>query len=394
MMGRRWKSVAIAGTLGLAGVGGGLAYWNQPAREGGRATQGDAASATSPMRVLAEGLRRGDPQALAGLCQQVLAGAEKPRPAVGEAEGEDLLAVLEGLRAGFLKFAPVGRASAVSAATHILDRYAIEPAPSSWIRALPTIHDLVIAGLADTSVEVRGSTLTEVGRHWNWLPGRTMTPAEEIQLATWKDGFYAPARRCLGDREPKSRAAAVVCIGTLPLDSMAAPAAAYVDDPESGGVRYKALMTFANRPNLLPVDSILRRLHDPETGIPELAELILKGRGLTKDQVLLGRQIFNPHPEIRASVIPLLRERTDIDPVVWLLQLSHDADEAVRAKAVEALVDRVSPEVDRRLREMAATDASPSIRATAGKHVARTSGETTASLPPLPGSPGLTPKAN
>ncbi len=98
-------------------------------------------------------------------------------------------------------------------------------------------------------------------------------------------------------------------------------------------------MTFANRPGLLSVDAILKRLHDTEPGIPELAELILKGRGLNKEQIFLGRQIFNPHPEVRASVIPLIRDRTDIDPVVWLLQLSHDADETVRAKAVEALVE-------------------------------------------------------
>jgi HEAT repeat protein len=313
---------------------------------------------------------------------------------VGEQEGADLIAVLDGLRAGFLKFAPVGRASAVAAATHILDHFAIEPAPSTWLNALPPIHDLVLAGLADPSVEVRSSTLTEVGRHWNWLPGRTMTPAEEASLAEWKDVFYQPATRCLGDREPKSRAAAVVCIGSLPIDSMAAPAVAYVDDPESGGVRYKAMMTLANRPNLLNPDAVLRRLHDREPGIPELAELILKGRGLTRDQILLGRQIFDPRPEVRVAVIPLLRERTDIDPVVWLLQLSHDADESVRAKAAEALVDRDSPDVDRRLREMASKDTSPEIRAIAGKHVAKSSAESTASLPPLPGSPSLSPKAN
>jgi hypothetical protein len=364
------------------------------AHRGGRTKPIDAASAKSPMKILADGLRQGDPRALASLCERVVAQADKTRTAVGEQEGADLIEVLEGLRAGFLKFAPVGRASAVAAATHILDHFAIEPAPSTWLQALPPIHALVLAGLADPSVEVRSSTLTEVGRHWNWLPGRTMTPAEENTLAEWKDFFYQPATRCLGDREPKSRAAAVVCIGSLPIDSMAAPAAAYVDDPESGGVRYKAMMTLANRPNLLNPDALLRRLHDPEPGIPELAEMILKGRGLTRDQVLLGRQIFDPRPEVRVAVIPLLRERTDIDPVVWLLQLSHDAEESVRAKAAEALVDRDSPEVDRRLREMASKDTSAAIRAIAGKHVARSSAESTASLPPLPGSPSLSPKAN
>ena len=92
-------------------------------------------------------------------------------------------------------------------------------------------------------------------------------------------------------------------------------------------------------------------------------------------------------------MIPLIRDRTDIDPVTWLLQLSHDHDDSVRAQAVEALVNRDSPEVDRRLKELASTDASPLVRAAAGKHVSKSAVETTA-LPPLPGSSSLNPKAN
>lgn len=391
MNGRRWTTAAIAGTLGLAVVGGGLAWILKPA---GRETAPIRAGTMSPMRTLAEGLKRGDAGSLEALCRRVLDKADRPQPAVGEEEGADMVAVLEGLRAGFLKFHPVGRASAVAASTHLLDRFRVEPAPSCWIGSLEPTRDLIVAALGDPNVDVRSSALSEVGRHWNWLPGRSMTPAEEAKLADWKDHFYQPAVRRLGDREPRSRAAAVVCLGALPFDGMAAPAAAYVDDPDNGGVRHKALMTFADRPALLSVDSILKRLHDPEPGVHELAELILKGRGLTKDQIYLGRQIYSPRAEVRVSVIPLIRDRTDIDPVIWLLQLSHDPDEAVRAKAVESLVDRDSPEVDKRLREMASTDTSPAIRAAAGKHVARTLADSSAALPPLPGSPGLNPKAN
>ena len=394
MTSRRWILAAMAVTLTVVMVGSGVAW---RLRTSGRSTSGagsTSALAKSPMRTLAEGIKQGDSTALAALCQRVLTKVDQPQPAVGEEEGADLVEVLNGLRSGFPKFAPVGRASAVSAATHLLDRFRTEPCPTVWFASLQPIHDLVVAGLVDPNVDVRCSALNEVGSHWNWLPGRSMTPAEESTLAAWKDAFYEPARRCLSDREPKSRAAAVVCIGALPIDSMAAPAVVNVDYPDNGGVRYRTLMTFANRPGLLSVDAVLKRLHDTEPGIPELAALILKGRGLDKEQIFLGKQIFNPHPEVRASVIPLIRDRTDIDPVVWILQLSHDADETVRAKAVEALIDRSSPEVDRRLKEIASTDASATIRATAIKHVARSVGETTAALPPLPGSPSLNPRAN
>ena len=393
MTGRRWTTVAIAGTLSVAVVGSGLFWILKSGSRGGSANPASADSAKSPMKLLAQGLRRGDAEALAALCQRVLVKAERPT-AVGDDEAADMIEVLEGLRVGFLKYAPVGRASAIAAVTHILDRFQVEPCPSNWVWTLQPVHDLFTAGMADPHVDVRSSALMEVGRYWGWLPGRTMTPAEENGLAERKDGLHAPALRCLSDVTPKSRAAAVVCIGALPIDSMAAPAVANVEYPENGGVRYKALMTFASRPALLPVDMVLKRLHDSEPGVPELAELILKGRRLTKEQIFLGRQIFNPHPEIRLSVIPLIRGRTDIDPDVWLLQLSHDTDETVRAKTVEALIGRESAEVDKRLREMALSDTSAAIRAAANKHVAKSDGATTAQLPPLPGSPSLNPKAN
>jgi hypothetical protein len=386
---RRWFSVAIAGTLAAVVVGSGTFWLLGPGRRAGKVDPTASSTPKSPMQVMADGLRRGDAQALKDLCQLVLANVDQPKPAVGETEGVELVEVLEGLRAGFLKYPPIGRASAVSAATHILDRFRVEPAPNAWFDALNPVQDLVLASLADRQVDVRSSALNEVGQHWGWLPGRTMTPAEETRLDDWKQKFYEPARRCLSDPEPKSRAAAIVCIGSLPSNAMAAPAVANVEYPDNGGVRYKALMTFANRPTLLSVDMILKRLHDPEPGVSELAELILKGRGLNHEQIFLGRQITNPHPDIRVSVIPLIRDRTDIDPDVWLLQLSRDTEESVRTKAVEALVDRNSIEVDLRLREIAAQDSSPTIRALAGKHVAKT-----AALPPLPGASSLNLKAN
>jgi HEAT repeats len=396
MTARRWTSVAIAGTLAVAVVGLGVAWRLSSAGKSDQASRPDQ-PAMSPMRALAEGIRQGDPAALTALCKQVLANADqakdKARPAVGEEEGADLVEVMNALRAGFVKFNPVGRASAVSAATHLFDRFRVEPAPAVWFEALKPVQELVLGSLADSNVDVRSSALNEVGSHWSWLPGRVMTPFEEDTLGAWKESFYEPAKRCLSDLEPKSRAAAIVCLGALPIDEKAAPAVANVEYPDNGGVRYRTLMAFANRPSLLSVDTILKRLHDTEPGIPELAELILKGRGLSKEQIFLGRQIFNPHPEVRGSVIPLIRDRTDIDPVVWLLQLSHDSDETVRTQAVEALVNRDSPEVDRRLKEIGSTDSSAQVRAAAGKHVSKSAVETTA-LPPLPGSSSLNPKAN
>jgi hypothetical protein len=103
--------------------------------------------------------------------------------------------------------------------------------------------------------------------------------------------------------------------------------------------------------------------------------------------------IFSPTPEQRVSVISLLKNRADLDPVVWLLQLSRDPVEMVRLSAIEALAAHKTPMVQRRLAEMARSDASQAVRQAAGKVVPSTD-ESTASLPPLPGSSSLNPKAN
>ena len=385
---RQGMALAATGLVGVAVIGSGLYFALKP----GRATRTVAVAANTPtsaMGKLAEGLRRGDGDSLKSLCQLILKDANQPKSPISDAEARDSVEVLMGLRAGFLKFPVVARASSVTAASQILARYGVEPAPSTWVDALNPIHDLMLAALVDVNPEVRATGLQELANYWNWLPGRSMTPLEETSVEAWKGTMYEPARRCLSDKEPKVRASAVVCIGSVPISELAAAAVPNVDYPDDGMVRYKALMTFANRPNLLTTDMVLRRLHDTTPSVPELAEIILRSRGLNREQIFLGKQITNPHADVRVSVIPLIKDRTDIDPEVWLIQLSHDSDPAVRIKAAEALLERDSVEAGRRLVEMAKTDGSNDVRALAGKYLTRT-----AALPPLPGSPSLTPKAN
>src|SRR5262249_8274180 len=153
----------------------------------------------------------------------------------------------------------------------------------------------------------------------------------------WKEGMHPAVIRCLTDASAKVRTAAVACLGDLPINAAAAPAIPYLDDmrPDAADVRRQVLVSFARRRALLSEAAVLKRPYDPAPGIPEMAEVILKTRGLNQEQISLGKMIYPPtKPELRASVIPLLRDRTDIDPVVWLLQLSHDSDESVRTSAV------------------------------------------------------------
>ena len=392
---RRGTGLAIAGVLGgLAAVA--LTFGIVGNFRGTVAPRPEVLyDANTPAPILAVGLRHSDARALVVLAQRVTPKPDTPAAAVSEDEAESLIEVLGGLQTGFLKFGGQARAGALVTACHILDRFGVKPAPTRWMEALPPVHNLLISGLDDRDLDVRVTALTQVGRYWTWAPdpGRTMFPFEENSMVVWHERFLKPVVRRLGDREPESRAAAVACLGRLPIDEAALPALAYLEDPASGEVRQQVLVSFADRPALLSEDALLKRLYDPHPGVAEAAEIILKARGLSREQIGLGRLIFHPKPELRASVIPLIRTRTDIDPVIWLLQLSRDAEESVRAGALEALAGRITPEVRARIAEMAASDRSPVVRQAAVKLIS-SQGDTTAALPPLPGSTSLYPKAN
>ena len=214
-------------------------------------------------------------------------------------------------------------------------------------------------------------------------------------LGSWKEGLHRPVVSCLSSKDFRTRMGAIYCLGFLPIDSAAAPAVAYIEDNDNVDIRRQTLVSFAQRPALLTEDMLLRRLHDPDSTIRDTARTVLKARGLNQELISLGGLLVSPKPAQRCSVISLIKNRTDIDPFIWLLQLSHDTDETVRIMAVEALAGHGSQPVSvkRRLAEMARHDSSEQVRHAASKFVPSIE-ETTALLPPLPGSASLNPKAN
>jgi HEAT repeat protein len=347
----------------------------------------------SPLAVVNEGVRNSDPIALSIIQKRVTPKPDEPPMALSDGDASEWLQTLSALRAGFLKYDAPARAMAVNAACRILDKFAVEPAPAQWIKAIGPIHDLLSASLTDSDQNPRYTALAELGRFWVWIPGRPLIPVEEQALAEWKGKFLPLVVRCLAYDDAPTRMAAVACLGVLPIDNAAAPAIPYLENDPSPEVRKQTLVSFAHRNMLLTDEMLLRRLHDDDLSIRETASLVLKTRGLSKEQISLGGLIFSPKPGQRVSVIPLLKNRTDLDPILWLIQLSRDPVETVRISAIEALANYKTPAVQRRLAEMARSDRSEAVRKEAGKFVP-TVDETTASLPPLPGSSSLNPKAN
>ena len=72
-----------------------------------------------------------------------------------------------------------GRVAAVTTACRIFDRFAIEPAPLIGSLALKPLHDVLAAALAESDPQPRYTALKEISKFWVWIPGRSLTPAEE-----------------------------------------------------------------------------------------------------------------------------------------------------------------------------------------------------------------------
>lgn len=394
---RVWITAGVLGSLGLVAglvwkLGGSDA---EPAPAEDQSLSAAEASTISPdatLEELAKGLSQGDGMALAVLVSRLeLPEGQTPEP-IDKSEGAVWQAIISSLRQGIEKFSPYGRASAVSALARVLDRFAAEPAPSDWLGILPPSHELLSLALADPEPAVKIAVLQETPGLWIWSPGRDFT-VELDRLADWKKALHREVVRALGDHEPAVRASAVSALATLPIDAEAQPAVAYLDDPDPQ-VRLAVVSGFARRRGLISEETLLPRLWDTSPRVAQATEQALLARGLSAEHIGLGRMVVHPQVRMRVSAVDSILKRPELDPVVWLLFLSHDDEASVRARAVEALASHDEPRVRERLGEMASADPSVEVRQAAAKVAPPSDAETTASLPPLPGSPSLNPRAN
>lgn len=394
----RFRVILGVAALAVVVAGAGYARWRMAVRGVGKNPAAQAKSTPinrdSSLREIARALRDGDGMALAVL-QSRLAPDEVTAPqALTESDAEAWVEVMRALPASFAKYSTYGQSSAVEVAHRILFRFTVEPAPRHWVDVLQPFQDTMSAAMASRDLGVRVLAIGQVGRVWTWSPGRTVEFEGEINaLAEWKQAFYQKVNEGLRDPAGKIRAAAISSMGMMPIDAGAAPAAAYIADKDPT-VRMQVLVSFATRPDLLSEETILPLLHDELEPMRALAEKVLRARGLSADQIGLCKLVSHPRAELRVSAIPMILKQRNIDPVVWLTKLTLDENEGVRSRALDALADQKSPEARRRVAEMAASDKSASIRKAAATKLSQTDAESTAALPPLPGSPSLNPRAN
>jgi hypothetical protein len=390
MSSRMFTRVVLTGGLLLATAAGAMFWIQGGGKTGGRGlVSRNEPAGPRTLGEIAKELTTGDNEALAAV-QGMLREASDPAPtAILASEVSGWFEVLTALRQGYLKQTHPGRAVSIEIVAGLLARLAVEPTPECWVDALTPAYELYSSALSDRSVEVRVAALHAMAKAWNWVPASELSLVEREKLAAWKENLHPLVVRRLADADPGTRTAAVACLAALPLDDAAAPAVVYLKDPDLN-VRMQVLVGFAPRRNLLSEDAILPLLYDQ--ALSGLADQVLKARGLSREQIDLGKMVFHPRADMRISAVELAAKRTDIDPVIWIVHLSRDTDESVRDRALATLGSFASPEARQRLNEMASDDPSEQIRSAAAKLLPPQ--DRTASLPPLPGSVSLNPKAN
>jgi HEAT repeat protein len=304
--------------------------------------------------------------------------------AVPAAQAIEFIDGLNQVRAAFDRLDPVRKTKALAAASTYLQRIVIEPAPENWGEAMLPTAEMFSAALGDPAPAVRAGALEAIGGLWSWKPGAPITPDQERFIGQWKERLYQPVVRCLDDEQDGVRLAAVQCLGQLQVDSRSAPAVARLGD-SNPAIRLQVLNSFAARRDLMTEEDILPRLYDSEPAVALAAQVVLRARGLDEEQLGLAKLMYHPRPELRVSAIEALQSREDIDPVVWLLQLSRDRDELVRSEALKALARRISPDAYRRVAEMAEGDPSEIVRQTASELLLKM----TAEIPPPQLKPAL-----
>ena len=254
----------------------------------------------------------------------------------------------DALQERFARFSPLGQVGAIQAMTALLrhDEAAAMPVP------LTRAAGEIVHATRDRA-ELRGPALV--------LAGVLLDRGPE---GPWLDACRLLAERGLADKQIRTRLAAVQLAARPALQSdsaLVAKVAPLLRDKAST-VRRAALVALAPANDVVSEDDLITLLHDPDAEVRKLCEAVLRSRGLSEDHLELARLISDSSPKARLRVLERLGRTHDLDPSAWLRRLSEDSSPAVRAAAVRAASAYPKVDLTDRLREMAKSDPSETVR--------------------------------
>ncbi|HVS35232.1 MAG TPA: hypothetical protein VMS17_06590 [Gemmataceae bacterium] len=112
----------------------------------------------------------------------------------------------------------------------------------------------------------------------------------------------------------------------------------------------------------VPAKSLLPVLHDSDPAVRKACEDVLRNnRRLSPLSFKIGWCLCHPDPAERLNVLDYLQRGADVEPGVWLRELSHDDSAAVRLAALRAMTQQDVVDLSDRLQQMAESDASPTV---------------------------------
>ncbi len=168
-------------------------------------------------------------------------------------------------------------------------------------------------------------------------------------------------KKTLHDAEPVTRLRAVQASVHYSADLME-EVAGLLKDPAPEVRRAALLVIGPADEKQAPAKSLLPVLHDADPEVRRICEEVLrKDRHLSPQCFKIGWCLYHPEPAERLNVLDYLQRGADVEPGLWLRELSHDDSPAVRLAAVRVMSQQNVVDLSDRLEQMADGDPSPTV---------------------------------
>ena len=165
----------------------------------------------------------------------------------------------------------------------------------------------------------------------------------------------------LRDEAPANRLRAVR-LAVLPGMDVLQDIADLLKDPAPEVRRAALLAVGPADEKVVPAKTLLPVLHDADPEVCKACEDVLrKDRHLSPQAFKIGWCLYHPEPAQRLNVLDYLRRGGEVEPGLWLRELSHDDSPAVRLAAVRVMSQQDVVDLSDRLEQMADSDPSPTV---------------------------------
>jgi len=256
--------------------------------------------------------------------------------------------LVDRMNARFDEFSPAGQEKIVLLLTSFIQQDRPMPLPP---RLTKVVSEILLS--AEKKAELRGVSLLLAAEL-----------VDGVQPGQWVDVCRDMAERGLKDERSGTRVAALQLLRRGPMrkeKELMENAIPLLRDSEAA-VRRAALVTLASESDLVREESFLPLLHDEDAQVQYLCEMALRKRGLHDNDIEMARLISDKNPAVRMRVLYFFPKMPQLNLGAWLRQLSQDPEPAVRAAAVGAAGDYPHIDLSQRLREMAESDPSETVR--------------------------------